>query len=153
MRCPGILALLAVLLSGAGSSHAQTTAPVVWIFGGADHKTFLGCLTCASSDDDSIFNPGGKFGHCGGLAFDNLYCHSLLSAFGGGGLVAEATSACGPGSTNPPVLVDPHGQYYGRFSIGTFLGHQDSVCSTLSQFHHDALCRIVNRVCTVDAWS
>lgn len=153
MRTRVVFMFLALPFSGAAPSTAQAARPVVSIFGGSDHKTFLGCLTCEPSDANSILNSGGDFGHCGGLAFDNLYCHTLLSAFGSTGLVAEATSACGPGSTNPPVLVDPDGRYYGRFSVGTLLGHADSVCSTLSRFYNDVVCKIVNRVCEVGAWS
>jgi hypothetical protein len=148
-----VFVFLALALYRALPLVAQAPRPVVSIFGGSDHKKLLGCLTCEPSDANSIFNSGGDFGHCGGLAFDNLYCHTLLSAFGTAGLVADATSACGPGSSNPPVLVDPDGGYYGRFSVGTLLGHADSVCSTLSRFYSDALCKVVKRVCEVDAWS
>ena|SRR5947207_2598494 len=148
-----ILVLLGLPISGVPAEPVQGARPVVWIFGGSDHKTFLGCLTCEPSAVNSIFNSDGDFGHCGGLAFDNLYCHTLLSAFGSTGLVAEETSACGPSSTNPPVLVDPDGHYYGRFSVGALLGHEDSVCSTLSRFYSDPVCKIVNRVCAIDVWS
>jgi hypothetical protein len=158
---------LALALGGCGPPHAsrslyaarsapwaKTSAPVRMLFGGVNHKTYLGCLTCDTTAAESIFNSSGRFGHCSGwYSNDNVYCHSPLSSFGSTGFVTPKSSACGAYASDPPVIVDQYGQYYGRFSIGELLGHNDSPCKEFGRAHSELLCKIVTRVCEVDSWS
>lgn len=118
----------------------------IMIFGGKDHKTYLGCLNCAPEESDSIFNKSGEFGNCDNPFADNLYCRGPFKNFGPTGPFHDL-SACGSSASNPPVIVDEDGDYYGRFSIGGPFGHSDSVCASLGRFKHQEACEIVKMVC------
>jgi hypothetical protein len=122
--------------------------PNLRIFGGYDHRTFLGYLTCNASDNDSIFNKSGQFGSCSSYGTDDsLYCRGAFAKFGDTGILANE-SACSPGANDPPVIVDQQGRYYGRFSVASSYGHNDSVCSGYSRFHNDEACKLVKYVCS-----
>ncbi len=80
-------------------------ASVLLIFGGRNHKVFLGCL-CDDAEEDSVFNEHGKYGQYG-LNLDNS---SLWSVVGGyRGVVGDYT-ACGMFTKDPPIVVTPQGQ-------------------------------------------
>lgn len=118
------------------------------LFGGKDHKVYLGCLNCGPSAYDSIFNTNGPYGRCPGPFDDNLYCRGPFKEFGSSGPFHDA-SACGTNASDPPVIVDDAGRYYGRFSIGGPFGHADSVCASLfGSFRNESVCAIVKRVCS-----
>jgi hypothetical protein len=121
--------------------------PRLMVFGGPDHKVYLGCLNCDPSTYDSIFNKGGPYGHCPGPFDDNLYCRGPFKEFGSSGPFHDQ-SACGSSASDPPVIVDQNGRYYGRFSIGGPFGHGDSVCaSVFGSFRNERVCVIVQQVC------
>lgn len=120
--------------------------PKLMIFGGEGHAVYLGCLNCDSTRPDSIFNVSGRYGRCLGVSGDNLYCRGFISKFGNKRLFSDM-SACSPRATDPPVIVDNDGNYYGRFSISRSLGHSDSVCSAFSPTKNIAICEIVEWVC------
>jgi hypothetical protein len=141
--------LLGIALSLLSSliGDAQKSQPKLMIFGDKDHKTYLGCLNCARSAADSIFNKGGPYGHCPGSFSDNLFCRGPFRDFGSSGPFQDL-SACGTNASNPPVIVDGDGKYYGRFSIGGPFGHSDSVCSEIfGDFRSKDVCAIVKWVC------
>jgi len=123
---------------------AQTKAKMM-VFGGSDHKTYLGCLSCDPSDLDSIFNRAGPYGHCP-IFGDTLFCRGPFNNFGTTGPF-QNLSACASGASNPPVIVDESGNYYGRFSVGGPFGHSDSVCTIFGRFRHEAACELVKWVC------
>jgi hypothetical protein len=55
-----IVCLLGVWLSLATSTHGQT--PALLLFGGSDHKTFLGCLNCNKYEGGSVCDKYGEQG-------------------------------------------------------------------------------------------
>lgn len=119
----------------------------IMIFGGKGHDTYLGCLNCEFYVSDSIFNRSGKFSRCPGLYDDNLFCRGINKEFGSKGLFKDQ-SACGTNASDPPVIVDEDGGYYGRFSIGGIYGHNDSVCASIfGNFRDQKVCEIVEWVC------
>ena len=88
-----LLALVCILFS----AHAEAQSRhKLMIFGGSDHKTYLGCLNCDQIARDSIYNRSGAFGACGGVLRDNLYCRSILSDFGSHS-ITSSLSACSTG--------------------------------------------------------
>jgi hypothetical protein len=117
------------------------------IFGDDAHKTYLGCLNCNSYESDSIFNESGTFGHCVELFSENLYCRGIFHKFGDDGMM-QRESACSEYSSNPPVIVDQNGRYYGRFSVAGSFGHADSVCNDYGGFQNKEACDLVKAVCT-----
>jgi hypothetical protein len=126
-----------------GQAHGQSTK--LMIFGGQNHKTYLGCLSCTPEDPESIFNKNGRFGSCR-LLEDSIFCRGPLDEYGTKSPIANL-SACAPNASNPPVIVDQDGRYYGRFSVGGLLGHKDSVCAILNRFKNDDACALVQLVC------
>lgn len=124
--------------------------PLVFLFGGEDHKTYLGCLTCDPDRyKDALLNADGPYGQCP-CSFNqdcpSVFCHSLFATFGSTG-IAENYSACSNNASDPPVLVDNGGNYYGRFSLAESFGHPDSVCAHLGGFVSEATCNTVKLVC------
>lgn len=119
--------------------------PKIMIFGGGNHDVYLGCLSCESYEYDSIFNTSGPYGRCR-LFEDNLYCRGPFQEFGSKGPFQDL-SACASGASNPPVIVDKRGNYYGRFSVGGLFSHPDAVCVTFGSFRNTAACDIVKWVC------
>ena len=83
------------------------------IFGGEDHKTYLGCLTCAEYSADSVRN---KFG-ANGSQFSGT---SIWNHFSDYGSKYSALGACNPYADEPPVIVDQNGKYYGRLTLNKY---------------------------------
>jgi hypothetical protein len=125
---------------------AALSGPKIMLFGGGNHKTYLGCLSCPEDAQDSIFNERGQFGHCAGPFSDNLFCRGPFKEFGSTGPFQDL-SACATSASNPPVIVDEKGSYYGRFSVGGLFGHDDSACATIGRFKSNSVCEIVKWVC------
>lgn len=137
--------LVALVLSGCAVTPVRPpTSAKVMVFGDASHSTYLGCLSCSEDSPESVFNPSGRYGSCGPLD-DNVRCRRSISKFGASSL--SALSACAPFATEPPVIVDNLGRYFGRFSVSTGLGHSDSVCRTLGRFENQLLCDVAKRAC------
>lgn len=80
------------------------------IFGGPNHSTYLGCLSCNEYASDSLFNEFSSHGSSYGAA-------SIFNAYGSFGSKYSSTSACNPYATDPPVIVDGSGKYYGRLTV------------------------------------
>jgi hypothetical protein len=80
------------------------------IFGGQDHKVYLGCLSCYEVAYDSVKNPVGP--HGSPVASD-----SIFNPVGQYGSPVSSYSACNPVAFDPPVIVDSAGRYYGRLTL------------------------------------
>ncbi|MGA8554420.1 MAG: hypothetical protein WB630_08370 [Candidatus Acidiferrales bacterium] len=91
VKNPAIAQGIASALSGSAAS------PKIMIFGGRDHRTYLGCLSCDELVSDSVFNTYGQYG-------------SRYSA--------ESICPCDANATDPPVIVDEQGTAYGRLTVG-----------------------------------
>jgi hypothetical protein len=89
-------------------------APVkLMIFGGPDHKTYLGCLNCDKYVTDSILNTYGENG-------SQYSSSSIFNRFGDFGSLYSDYSACNPYATDPPVIVDSDGKFYGRLTVNQY---------------------------------
>lgn len=69
----------------------------IMVFGGENHDTYLGCLNCSELSSTSINNEMGEFGS----PYSN-------------------TSAYNPYATDPPVVVDESGDYYGELTTNPY---------------------------------
>jgi hypothetical protein len=118
----------------------------VMILGGEGRRDYLGCLNCDLTSYDSIFNELGPYGPGSGYEFtaDTLYSRGFMKKYGNTGFQSNL-SACNWQATNPPVIVDEGGGYYGRLSVAVVSGHGDSVCKISSPNYN--LCEIVKKVC------
>jgi hypothetical protein len=83
------------------------------IFGGPDHKTYLGCLTCSKYENDSILNRYGQHG-------SPYSGESIWNRYGEFGSRYSTYGACNPYATDPPVIVDSNGTYYGRLTLNLY---------------------------------
>src|SRR5579864_1912444 len=90
------LASMAMVSCG-GPAAAQSNLPVL-LFGGYDHKEFLGCLTCAELDPNSVWNDFSQYGWRNGFATWNPF-GQYKNPF-------SPYSACNELATDPPVMVD-----------------------------------------------
>jgi hypothetical protein len=163
---PAALVALAVLFSGCAAMRqtvpialggntpaAPSSAPVyapaavsaapagpvkLMLFGGSGHRTYLGCLTCPEYDTDSVFCSYGDHGS----TYSSTSIHTTYGEFGSS---YSSYSACSTYASDPPVIVDQNGGYYGRFSITSY-SHADSVCG-YGRFANDTACKLVNKIC------
>jgi hypothetical protein len=121
-----LLSLFLVLLTTAcpqyGSSASGVTTvpprmayapPKLVLFGGEDHKAYLGCLNCSEYATDSVFNAFGSAG--------NRYStESIWNRYGEFGSPYSTYSVCNAYATDPPVIVDHEGNYYGRLTLNQY---------------------------------
>jgi hypothetical protein len=95
------------------AAGAVQQAIKLMIFGGEDHKTYLGCLNCSESASDSVRN---KFGENG----SPYSSHSIWNHYSDYGSRYSSDGACNPYANDPPVIVDQDGKYYGRLSLNKY---------------------------------
>jgi hypothetical protein len=96
--------------------HAQVATVrghKVMIFGGEGHKIYLGCLSCTEYASDSILNEYGSHG-------SPYQSESIFNPYGRYGSKYDNYSACNPFASDPPVIVDDDGNYYGRLTVNKF---------------------------------
>jgi hypothetical protein len=102
----------AAAAGAAGTSVSQPQTKLM-IFGGEDHKAYLGCLSCNEYASDSVFNAYGS----NGSAYSSL---SIWNHFSEYGSPYSTYSACNAYATDPPVIVDQNGHYYGRLTVNEY---------------------------------
>ena len=97
------------------SASPQATKALL-LFGGQDHKDFLGRLNCVNSSQASVCNEVGKYGS----AFNS---DSIWNSFGKYGSSFSEYSPWNSFSDKAPIIVDRDGKSYGYFSVNAF--HHD----------------------------
>ena len=108
---PDFMTALGQSVAG-GQSTASGTGKLM-VFAGSSHETYLGCLNCAATASDSISNEYGQ----NGSRYSQTSIWNHYSEFGS---PYQPYSACNPYSTDPPVIVDDSGTYYGRLTVNQF---------------------------------
>jgi hypothetical protein len=98
-----------------GLAAAAAAAPVakLMLFGGDGHKTYLGCLNCSEYATDSVFNRYGDHGSPYSL-------ESISNRYSEFGSPYSMYGACNRYASDPPVIVDSNGMYYGRLTLNTY---------------------------------
>lgn len=107
----------------------------ILIFGGMNHKDFLGCLTCNQYSNNSVFNKFSTYG------WANIF--GVWNPFGEYKNQFSSTSACNEYAADPPVLVDQQGSFYGRLSVNQFIG--GSICGVTGI---DQICIALKIMCS-----
>lgn len=97
----------------AGASAPVNLTSKIMLFGGLDHKTYLGCLNCSQYATDSVFNQYGQ--HGSRYAFESIWNH-----YGEYGSAYSTYGVCNAYASDPPVIVDNSGNYYGRLTLNTY---------------------------------
>ncbi len=110
----GLAAMAAAQQATAGSSTGLgTISAKLMIFGGTNHAVYLGCLNCSEYATDSVKNEFGMHG-------STFSQESIFNEFGPYGSPYSSTSACNPYASDPPVIVDQAGRYYGRLTLNAY---------------------------------
>lgn len=122
------------LQAAADGSHAPIAASAdkLMLFGGSGHQTYLGCLNCSQYASDSVLNLYGT--HGSKYAMD-----SVLNRYGQYGSAYSMYSACSPYASDPPVIVDGSGRFYGRLTVNTV--NRERVTDPRLQAWLTAVCR------------
>lgn len=97
--------------SGNGGAGYETAK--LMLFGGTDHKTYLGCLNCSEYASDSVLNQYGEYG-------SSYSSSSIWNSFSEYGSAYSNESACSPYAADPPVIVDQTGKFYGRLTVNKY---------------------------------
>ena len=118
--CRGVL-VLAIWVASSTITYSQT--PALLLFGGSNHKTFLGCLNCSKYDGGSVCN---KYGNNG----SRYNTDSIWNPYGNFGSKYSSDSPWNQYSSSGPVIVDNSGQFYGRLSANKFLSDRTQINST-----------------------
>jgi hypothetical protein len=102
-----------VAAAAAGTSNPVPATSKIMLFGGLNHKTYLGCLNCSQYATDSVFNQYGQ--HESRYAFESVWNH--YSEYGS---AYSTYGACNAYASDPPVIVDNSGSYYGRLTLNAY---------------------------------
>lgn len=82
---------------------------ILLIYGGQDHEEYLGKINASKYDSESIWNEYGKYG--------NRYnSKSIWNEYGTYGSKYNNHSPFNDYASNPPILVDKNGKFYGYFT-------------------------------------
>ncbi len=104
------LAILCALVGVGGTPAARAQSPkALLLFGGEDHKTFLGCLNCVDTSAVSVCNDVGTYG-------SDVSADSIWNDVGTFGSDVSPESPWDDVSQDAPIIVDKDGNSYGYFS-------------------------------------
>jgi len=78
------------------------------------YPTYLGCYNCPIFMENSVHNDGNSYGSKYGK-------NSIYNSHSAYGSSHSNISACNSHATNPPVIVDNHGNFYGLLTLNTQL--------------------------------
>jgi len=104
---------LTVFLRAFANAPAQKQQAPLLLFGGVGHDVFLGCLNCSQNDQSSVLNEYGAFGN-------SVNSNSIFNSFGQYGSQFSSYSVCSEYASDPPVIVDRQGNFYGRVTLNLY---------------------------------
>ena len=96
-----------------GQSPMPPSSAPRLIFGGVDHRIFLGCLNCNQYDSKSVDNKFGEYG-------SPYSATSIFNPYSEYGSRYSATSACNEYASDPPIVVDESGLFIGSLSLNRY---------------------------------
>jgi hypothetical protein len=88
-------------------------AQTLYIFGGENHDVFLGCLNCNTYTSNSIWNEYGTYGN-------HYSITSIWNEYGTYGSTYSSLSPWNSYASDPPVVVDENGNFYGYLTINIY---------------------------------
>ena len=104
---------IAITMATTFPEAAKAQTPALLLFGGNNHKVFLGCLNCNRFDQGSVCNRYASHGSR----------FSSKSIWNGHSIYGSRYSTYSPWNrhaSNPPVIVDRDGNFYGYFTANRF---------------------------------
>ncbi len=109
------LCLFSLSVTPAAVPASQNTKALL-LFGGSDHKTFLGCLNCVDTSSVSVCNDVGEYG-------SDIAENSIWNDIGTFGSDISPLSPWDDISDDALIIVDSDGSSYGYLSTNTL--HHD----------------------------
>lgn len=98
----------------AGNSLVGASAgSKLMLFGGAGHRTYLGCLNCGQYAVDGVENSSSEYG-------SSYSTTSIFNHYSAYGSKYSMYSACNPYASDPPVIVDASGGFHGRLTLNSY---------------------------------
>ncbi len=92
------------IAAGQAVAASQQSAPAaLLVFGGQGHKTFV--------NQSSVLNA---------YTYGSPYGQTIFNHYSEYGSAYSSESACNPYATDPPVIVDSNGTYYGRLTLNQY---------------------------------
>ena len=104
---------IAAGMAAAGEASTAASSSALLLFGGTDHKTFLGCF-CGASGTESVLNSYSSHGSAYGS-------ESIFNHYSSYGSPYSASSACNPYASDPPVVVTRQGAFVGRLTMNQYM--------------------------------
>ena len=104
-----IIFLTLLLLTITTIAYSQT----LHLYGGKNHDVYLGCLNCDKYNSNSIWNAYGTYG-------SKYNSNSIWNAYGTYGSKYNSYSPWNAYSSDPPVVVDKEGNFYGYFTVNAY---------------------------------
>jgi hypothetical protein len=101
-------------------ADASAQSPALMLFGGSDHRTFLGCLNCSKFSSDSVCNEFGQKG-------SEFSSNSIWNEFGHFGSSFSSESPWNAFASGGPVIVDRDGRFYGRFTANKYIADRTRI--------------------------
>ena len=103
-----LIGIFIILIVGINAS-AQT----LHLYGGDNDDVYLGCLNCDSYNSNSIWNEYGTYG-------SSYNSKSIWNEYGTYGSEYNSNCPWNEYGTNPPVVVDKQGNFYGYFTVNEY---------------------------------
>lgn len=85
----------------------------LYLYGGRNQDVYLGCVTCGCYEAQSIWNSVGIYGSKNGA-------QSIWNEYGIYGSDYSSESAFNENATDPPVMKDAAGNFYGYLTLDRF---------------------------------
>jgi hypothetical protein len=104
-----LIALSLLAIGSLTSAPASAAERSLYLFGGPEHEEFLGCISCYTSTVFSIWNGAGDYG-------STTHPNSIWNQNGKFGARTSLLSPWNTWATQPPIVVDRNGNFYGYFT-------------------------------------
>ena len=108
----------------------------LYIYGGRDADVYLGKLNASKFDSESIWNQFGEYG-------SYLRTESIWNEYGTYGSELSSYSPFNEYASNPPILVDANGNFYGYFTSNEYKPERanydviDKICKNHKKIRKD----------------
>tara|TARA_R110002049_G_scaffold83103_2_gene211225 strand:+ start:3179 stop:3532 length:354 start_codon:yes stop_codon:yes gene_type:complete len=83
------------------------------LFGGDNHKEYLGCLNCSEYSSESVWNEYSQYGN-------EYNSNSIWNEYGTYGNEYGQYCPWNEYASDPPVIVDEKGNFYGYFTANEY---------------------------------
>lgn len=111
MKKTRLIGIAFLLLFVSGFSLA--ISPALLLYGGENHKVFLGCLNSSKYDESSIWNKYGEYG-------SKYSSKSIWNKYDTYGSKYDSMSPWNKYSSEGPIIVDKEGNSYGNFTCNKY---------------------------------